>query len=848
MRAVHTLFFFLFAAPVFAQRQALIRIDPTQTTAPVSPTLHGVFFEEISHAGEGGIYAELVQNRGFEETNLPPGMTLKDSFIEPPRTPHFSIQNNGISDWKMDWSVKSQHPAWRSEITGNARMRMTVTTDHPLNAATPHSMQVDVASANVSNPALIINEGFWGMNIIADDHYNLSFYVRSTNYRGSVTASLRDTNGLVLATSNLKEVGRSGSWKKYELKITARKSSEKAELVLAFDQPGTLWLDFVSLFPQKTFRNRTNGLREDLAQYIADLKPAFIRWPGGCFVEGITIQSAPDWKKTIGPVEKRPGTYSPWGYWTSDGFGYHEFLQYCEDIGAAGLYVFNAGVSCDFRSGTFAEDDSLQPYIQNALDAIEYAVGSQNTRYGSLRAKAGHPRPFPLKYVEVGNEQYGPRYAERYNRFYAAIKERYPAIEIMASMGIGDANDYTIKGMKKIDYVDEHAYKAAGWAMNHFDHFDKYARKDWKMYVGEYATNSGVGAGNLEAALSDAIYIMSMEKNGDLVKMSSYAPLLVNTNDVDWPVNLINFNASTSFARISYYAIKMMNEHRADVNIPTTLQVIEPSIKKPSFSGSIGFATWDTQTEYADVEIIENGKSVYRSDFKSRASEWQLSRGGWVATDSSLRQTAEGPQLLAWLKERSFDIYTLKLRARKLGGYNAFIVPFAVKDDSTQLRVHIGSWLNKNVVFERVTRAFDVAGLSNQVPLEKPIETGRWYDIRLEVGLDKVECYLDGKRILTYTKPPAIFSIAGKEKSSGDIIIKLVNASAEPIETIVKFENADIKHFAAEMITLTADKLTAENSFEAPKKFVPVKRAIAEVTKSFRVAENSINVLRIRKW
>ncbi|HEU4901429.1 MAG TPA: alpha-L-arabinofuranosidase C-terminal domain-containing protein, partial [Flavisolibacter sp.] len=524
--------------------------------------MHGVFFEEISHAGEGGLYAELIQNRGFEEANLPQGTRLENGFIVPPRTPHYSMPNNGVSDWKMEWPVKSAHPAWTQRANGMAGLQLSITNTRPLNEATPHSLQVTIAKADHLNTADVVNEGFWGIKAVAGNAYNLQFYLRTGDYKGNVTALLQEETGQTLAAAKFTTVSTNNQWKKYSASLKAVAGSQNAKFVLRFDRPGTVWLDFVSLFPAKTYKNRPNGLRQDLAQYIADLKPAFVRWPGGCFVEGINIQSAPDWKRTIGPVEKRPGSYSPWGYWTSDGFGYHEYLQYCEDIGAAALYVFNAGVSCDYRSGTFAPDDSLQPYIQNALDAIEYAIGPVTTKWGKVRAAAGHPKPFPLRYVEVGNEQHGPRYAERYNRFYEAIKTKYPSVQIMASMGIGDVNDYTLNKMKKVDYTDEHAYKAAGWAMMHFDHFDQYKRGNWDMYVGEYATNAGVGAGNMEAALNDAIYIMSMEKNGDLVKMSSYAPLLVNTNDVDWPVNLINFNASQSFARISYYAIKLFNENR----------------------------------------------------------------------------------------------------------------------------------------------------------------------------------------------------------------------------------------------------------------------------------------------
>ncbi|MDO9375708.1 MAG: alpha-L-arabinofuranosidase C-terminal domain-containing protein, partial [Ferruginibacter sp.] len=694
-----------------AQQKATITVDAAKPGSRVSPTLHGIFFEEISHAGEGGIYGELIQNRGFEESRLPAGTTLVDGFIVPERTPHFSIPKDGISDWKMEWPVKSAWPAWSLNLSGNAQAKISLSTINPLNEATPQSLKIDISSANNSGKAEVINEGFWGINAIAGDSYYLNFYTRANTYEGTITVSLQSADGRVLASHSFEKTNNK-TWKKYNCVLKPSTTDPKAKFVLSFNSKGTAWLDFVSLFPAKTFKGRRNGLRNDLAKYIADLKPAFVRWPGGCFVEGINIQSAPDWRRTIGPVEKRPGTFSPWGYWTSDGFGYDEYLQFCEDIHADGLYVFNAGVSCDFRSGTFIKDEDLEPYIQNALDAIDYAIGPATSKWGKLRASNGHPKPYPLRYLEVGNEQEGPRYAARYNRFYSAIKKKFPAIEIMASMGIGNVNKRTLDSMKQVDYADEHAYKAAYWAMNNYDHFDKYKRGNWKMYVGEYATNNGVGSGNMIAALSDAVYIMGMERNSDLVKMSSYAPLLVNTNDVDWPVNLVNFDASKSFGRISYYAIKMMNDHRADVNLATTTTILPPAVKKPAFTGGIGLATWDTKTEYKDVEVIQNGQVVYKSDFINRPGDWQLLRGKWnVTSDSSLAQTADGAQQFASLVNSKFETYTLKLKGRKIDGYNAFIIAFAVKDTNNFLRAHIGSWINQNTVFERVSNGYDVADI-----------------------------------------------------------------------------------------------------------------------------------------
>ncbi|WP_210464391.1 alpha-L-arabinofuranosidase C-terminal domain-containing protein [Rufibacter roseolus] len=834
----------------FGQRQASISIDAQKREKKVSPTLHGIFFEEISHGGEGGLYGELIQNRGFEEVRIPKGTTLQNGFLVPNPAPHYNLPNGQASDWKMPWALKSDWPAWSAQTSGGATVTLALTQEKPLNEATPNSLKITVSGLEKSGQASLVNEGFWGIKVDQGKAYKLNFYARSEKkYKGPLTVALQSEDGKILASHVFNNPLKAGDWQKLSCDLVVKASDPKAKFVISFGSTGTLFLDFVSLFPAETFKNRENGLRPDLAQYLADLKPSFIRWPGGCFVEGITVESAPNWKQSIGPVEKRPGTFSPWGYWSSDGLGYHEFLQFCEDTGAGAMYVFNAGVACEFRSGTFLPDAQLPVVIADVLDAIEYAVGPADSKWGKVRVANGHPAPFPLKYVEVGNEQHGPWYANRFNLFYDAIKAKYPDLKVIASMGIADVNRHTLDGMKKLDIADEHAYKSAYWAMNNYDHFDKYKRGDWELYVGEYATNAGVGSGNMLAALNDAVYILAMERNGDLVTMSSYAPLLVNTNDVDWPVNLINFNNSQSFARISYYAIQMLNKHRADQNLATTVQVQPAQITKPAFAGGIGLSTWDTQTEYKDIQVIQKGKVVYSSNFEKAEGEWEKVRGTWGVKEGAMGQTAEGAQLFAMLKDKSYDTYTLKLKGRKLSGYNAFIIPFAVKDGGkTQVRAHIGSYWNQYGVFEQVTEGTEVANLSSSTKLPENIETGKWYDIRLEVGLNKVDCYLNDQFLMSYTIPDMFYSISGVDEKTGDIIVKVVNGSPETFQTNLNLKGATNLSPVGEVVTLSAENYQAENSFETPTKYVPQTSRLTNVTSSFKVGVKpySISVYRLK--
>lgn len=837
-----------FPIGVITAQKAELTIDASKLENPVSPTLHGAFFEEISNAGDGGLYAELIRNRGFEDAALPPGNTLKDGFLIPKRTPHFGMRDGGISDWKMPWTVSSEYPGWSMVNSADGDLSIALSTEHSLNNATAHNLKIVIV--NPGKKVGVANTGYWGINAVKGKDYLLSFYLWTDgNYGGAkVKAGLYSKNDVVLNDHSF-SISKKPGWIKYSCMLTPQQTNADAHFELTFNQKGTVYLDFVSLFPRNTFKNRPNGLRADLAQDIAALHPAFIRWPGGCFVEGMNIQSSFNWKNSIGPIEQRPETYSPWGYWSTDGFGFDEYLRFCEDIGAKGLFVANVGVSCEMRSGTFASDDSVQFYIQNALDAIEYAIGPATSKWGKLRAKNGHPKPYPLAYIELGNEQSGPRYARRYNWFYEAIHKKYPQIHIIASMGLGDVNRYTLDSMQHVEIADEHAYKPAFWAMNNYHHFDNYKREGYKVYVGEYATNSGVGQGDMNATLSDAVYILSMERNGDLVSMSSYAPLLANINNEDWPVNLINFDASRSFARISYYMIQMMTKNRADVNVYSNLKLQQnASEERPMFEGGVGLATWDTQTEYKDLSVIQHGKTVYHSNFLKNPEEWSKVRGSWKVQDSSLAEVANGAQTLAYLKNKKFDIYTLKIKARKLSGTNAFIIPFAMKNEKAFMRAHIGSWVNSHCTFESVTNGDDVADLITQRPLHTPIKTGEWYDIRLEVMNDSIACYLDDKLIMTYKEPRKFFAIAGKEEKSGDIIVKLVNASATRYTTKIRMLHTGVVNKDAEMITLSAPNLEAENSLNNPTEYIPKTRLITDVSKNFQITipPYSISVIRLK--
>lgn len=814
-----------------------IVVQTGQRGAAISPSLYGIFFEEINHAGDGGLYAELVRNRGFEDARLPPTCMLEDGFVVPPRTPHFDTgKPNGF---RLRWNVTGETPGWRLDAAeGTARMQLVDV--EPLTPATPHSLQIDVQQAPAGGRVALVNDGFWGMHIERGARYRLGVYARTDGtFTGPIAARLEGSDGQPLASASVVSApGR--EWTRYEATLTATGTDPKARLALDLGSTGRLWLDFVSLFPEATWKGRPNGLRPDLAELIAAMKPGFVRWPGGCFVEGITIGSRHQWKKTIGRLEDREGTYSPWGYWSSDGFGYHEFLQFAEDLDADALLVVNAGVSCSMRSGTYLEDDALPGLIQHALDAIEYAIGPVTSKWGALRAAHGHPDPFPLKYIEIGNEQRGERYGRRVAMFYDAIKAKYPEIRIALSSWIAGVDQRIIKAAGRIDIVDEHAYKPLHWAIENFDSFARYERRGWDLYIGEFATNAGVGRGNLLAALNDAVYMMSMEKNGDLVKMGSYAPLLENVNARHWPVNLIHFDSSRSYARASYYAARLFAEHLPTVNLGTRI-AYRPAADRP-ITARVGVATHNTAAEFRDLLVERDGRVLYRSDFAARAADWTPEgRGGrWSVADDVYRQS---DPVVAWsfIPAIGGGDFTVSLKARKVSGLEGFIIPVG-EADGRRVQWNIGGWGNR---LHAVQAAGAVVG--EQTP--GSVETGRWYDIRIEVRDRTVRGYLDGELIQERTLPriDRVLAVAGLNEPSGDIILKVVNSGPDPAPMTLELRGAAVSRGRATVHVLTAGDPAAENSFDQPELIAPRTGSIEAGGASFRhtFPAHSLTVIRI---
>ncbi len=817
--------------------QGVISIDAAGAGPKISPGMYGVFLEEISHAGEGGLYAELLQNRGFEDANLPPACSLVSGQIVPPHNPSFWTDQ--VKDWTMPWEVTSKYPGWKLNAPADAAS-LAVVSNRPLNQNKPHALLVDIANASAAHYVTVENEGFWGVGVQQGEGYDLRLWAqRDGEFSGHIRASIVSENGRTLATQLLDPVSE-GKYGLLTARLKATATDPKAHFSLQFQAKakGKVWLAYVSLFPEKTFKDRKNGLRPDLAKMISDLKPGFVRFPGGCYVEGITVEDRPQWQLTLGPLEQRTPTYSPWGYWNTNGFGYHEWLQFCEDIHAEPLYVFNVGVSCAFRSSTYLPDDQLPTLIQNTLDAIEYANGPVTSKWGAVRAKNGHPRPFDLKYVEIGNEQQGARYGKRVAMFDKALKAKYPKINVILSSWIAGIDHAAINAAGNIDIVDEHAYTPLNWSIWNFDSFAKYPRDvPWQLYIGEFACNGGVGEGNMAATLNDAAYMMSMEKNSDLVKMGSYAPLLQNAHTSNWGVNMIHFDSGSAYGRATYYACKMFADNLPSKNLTTKTRIEYPEAKP--IGGQIGLGTFATLAEFKDLAVQQNGQPLEMPAY----STWSHETGKWAVEDGAFgqREKMDDDECFSFSGGNYHDI-DLSVKARKIKGAEGFFV--SVGDvDGMRVQVNFGGWGNR--LF-----AVQVNSGSPVAETRGHIEDGRWYDVRIQTHGRTLDAFLDGKPVLHCALPNSnsLLAIAGRDEVSHEIVVKVVNNGPEPKEVSLNISGAHLEPSGKEIVLSSPDP-NAENTFDQPKKITPHASTLNGVSDSFKhtFAPYSLTILRLKE-
>lgn len=786
-----------------AEKPPAIRVDAGHAGVAISPSLYGIFFEEINHAGDGGLYAELVRNRSFEDSRAPEGLTLEDGKAVAP------------SGFTAPFDTTNPLPGWRL-VLARGQGAMALDDILPLHPSNPHALRLEASSVDEGGHVGVANEGFWGMCLRRDAMYELSLYARAgREFAGTLTARLEDDAGHVLASHEF--AGLDETWRRLSCTLTSADATKTGKLVLAVSTPGIVWLDMVSLFPKDTWRGRPNGLRPDLAEMLAEMQPAFVRFPGGCFVEGVTLANALRWKTTIGDLAQRPGRWNLWNYRSSDGLGYFEYLQMSEDLGAEPLLVINCGMSCQARGGTVQPLEDLEPWVQDALDAVEYANGPTTSTWGALRAAHGHPEPFNLKYIEIGNENSGPEYDARYLRFYRALKARYPEIQLIANADVKDA---------PADIRDDHYYMSPDWFRANTTRYDHASRSGPKVYVGEFAcVGSTVGKGNLRAALAEAAFMMGFERNADLVVMSSYAPLFVNVNDRTWNPDAIGFDNASCYGTPSYHVQKLFALHRGDVALPTAVACRSEVFEAPLSSGAVGLGTWHTAAEFQDLRVTQGDTVLLDATGAPQADHFRDMQGAWKTTDGVLRQSDETLNARAYVGDPAWTDYTVRLKARKLSGAEGFLVMVRAQDDDHWIWINLGGWGNTHHGVEKCFRG--TKSVMRLTAASEPIQVGRWYDIEVTVKGHTIACALDGAPILEAADLPEdrrlaeLAAMANRVDGSGELILKVVNFADEARATRVVIENGGAYQAEGDAVVLTSHSLDDENSLEEPLKVAP---------------------------
>lgn len=794
-------------------------INLQEKGAEVAPSMYGIFFEEINHAGDGGLYAELVKNRSFEELEMPEGYYAEGDVLHPKEV--CNHLTGKVSHGSFRWTTEPV-PGWTLQAKDASAAGMKQTKENPKFSSAPNNLKVTIKDA--STPVRLINEGYWGMNLVKGDSYRLRTILRpSADYKGKITALLLSDKDEVLASAPV-EVTGSNVWSDIHQMLSPSATAAKGKLALEFDGTGTVSLDYVSLFPEKTFRDRPNGLRTDVAEMLQGLHPAFVRWPGGCVVEGISLANRFEWKKTLGDPAARSGEYSTWGYRCSYGFGYHEMLQFCEDINADAMFVCNVGLGCQYRMGDASPEDKIAYYLDDCMDAIEYAIGDVTTEWGAKRAEQGHPDAFPLKYVEIGNENWGDEYDKRFDIFYKAIKAKYPELILISNHGLGGTGK-----IEKTDMIDPHWYVNPEFFFQNTTIFDNHPRGKYDAYVGEYACNANVGGGNMRAALSEAAFISGMERNGDLVKMASYAPLLENRNDRSWAVNLIWLDTDQVLGRSSYYVQQMAAENRPTYNVKSNITMSTPRSLEYS-AGNLGFGSWNTQVEFKDVKVTGKDGTAANLDLNNATDQ----KGTWTLKDGVLSQTSSETPSRYIVDGFSSNHFTLECKVRKVGGDEGFFLYFGLSQGAKQGYVYnVAGWNNQTTAVESVSDGRTGGVVSKRV--SQSLENDRWYDVKLVVAPQKSELYMDGKLIVSYapeTTPLQFFS-SGYDEATGELIVKVVNAEAVAYPLSVKLDGVNQVEKTGKVISLSAASDMDENSFEEPKKIYPQESEFKGFGKSF---------------
>lgn len=774
-------------------------IVKTQQVKEPLGDLYGIFFEDLNHAADGGLYAELVQNRSFEFA------------------PIDQKEYHSLTAWE------------KIEMDGDANL--CIETGNPVSHHNPHYLGIDVI--NPGTNVGVQNLGFnSGIPLVEGEQYYFTCYIkREQDLTRPVSVSFRSKEGMCYLKE---EIYVDTEWKKYELLLTAPSTDYHGRLALTVEGRGKVYMDFVSLFPVDTFMGRRNGLRKDIALKLADLKPKFMRFPGGCLVhDGSLDPNARDamyrWKNTIGPVEDRPARRSNWGYNQTLGLGYFEYFQFCEDIKAKPLPVLPGGWDPHHKRAVPLEQ--LGPWIQDALDLIEFATGDTTTTWGRKRAELGHPKPFDLEYIGIGNEEVGEEFFERYGYFHKAIREHYKEIKIINSSGPFAAGGEYERGWNsgrenQSDLMDEHYYASPEWFLANHHRYDNFKSEDPHVFLGEYAS----WGNTYYNALVEASYMIGLERNAKSVGLACYAPLLCNADYVNWKPDMIWFDNHRIFVTPNYYVQQLFMHHQGDhrleivgIDLPNSIAVSDPIDK---IAGGIALGSNDNVVDYYDITVTnDDTKEILHFD------------------SCTLNREMVEQELISIV----WTNYSIKLKAREREGFKGFKVFFGKRDDKNRLFLELGGWQNQDAVLCEDIQGRNSCLSQYLITIEKEKE----YEIELRIHGRKICSYVNGTLYHDIENLPVniepLYYSASQEEATGDVIVKVVNVATDSKNVDITLEQG--LYLRGTIYELSGYKRDSENNFEQPELILPKERKIQLIDSSFYYTfeGESITIFRFQK-
>ncbi|NJP97176.1 alpha-N-arabinofuranosidase [Nonomuraea sp. FMUSA5-5] len=773
-----------------------LSVDTGAKGTKVSPDLYGVFYEDINHAADGGLYAELVQNRSFEF----------NSVDEPSYT--------GLTAW--------------SKAERGATVTPAVAGEDPLNPNNRTYLRLDVTGQGTAG---VRNAGFnRGLPLVKGERYDFSVWARRAE-AGPLTITVED-GSTVLGTMTVRV--KAGGWAKYRASFTASGTTDAGRLVVQAPA-GRTDLDMVSLFPRRTFKG--HGMRADLAQLIADLKPRFLRFPGGCVTNVGTYDPYAEtgdrrriyqWKETIGPVEERPTNFNFWGYNQSYGIGYYEYFQFAEDIGAEALPVLSVGVNGCGENRPLTDEAKLARWVQDTLDLIEFANGPVTSTWGRKRAQLGHPKPFGLEYIGLGNEEIYPEFFTNYPKFANAIRARYPDIKIISnagqtSQGAWFDRMWQFARDQKADLVDEHYYNNPDWFLANNHRYDTYDREGPKVFVGEYASRGNT----FSNALAEASYMTGLERNSDVVRLASYAPLLANVDYVDWTPDLIWFDNDEAYGSPSYHVQRLFSTNAGERVVPSTFEGEGRPVE--DIKGAIGLGAWNTAVRYDDVKVTAaDGTVLLSDDFSAGAGRWTPGPGTWAVQDGAYAQSAQVEDARSTAGSADWSNYTIEATARKTAGAEGFLLMFGVRDTGTFYWWNVGGWNNTQSAVEKAVGG----GKSSIATSSTTVETGRDYHLKVRVSGRRITTWLDGQQVNDFvdsSRVEPLYQVVSRDGRS--VTLKVVNAQDTAVRGSVDLGSARFRPTAT--VTTLTGAPSDTNSIADPDRVAPVRRQVSGFSSAF---------------